>query len=347
MPPVPPLESYGIERVNTKVADMMEEPDYMSKFLRHAFHFNLQANMLGSCTAYHESLCYSGTSIGDPKAIAIAALLGHLVDRAKSGIMFDELNWFQFLKENKLRTRIEKPAYKDKEKARGTSHMIDQLVFVTAKGVREKALKEFSTKFTEVGTWDEDLVRPWNSETELAKNDQSLEQALTELRAGLESIAHFWTANVRFDDGEEGRPPRRSRPQLSFAAMLEKCRDDFLNIAPTCPPETSPSSTLGRWAHEWSNRRCGYWGLVKASGLFHIYHKKNLVWWVAGVELGEIKAMARGRGTYRATVTGIFSAMKLDRKCLERARRRELERGEATNDVGDEDDEYGFWDLDE
>ena len=346
MPAVPALKSYGIEKVSTRVGDMMEDPDYMNKFLQHAFHFNLQANMLGSCTAYHESLCYSGTSIEDPKAIAIAALLGHLVDRAKTGIIFDESHWIQFLKRNNLRTRLEKPAYKDKERGRGTSHMIDQLVFVTAKGIRERALKGFSDKFAHVGTWDEDLVRPWNSEIELAKKDQSLDRALTDLKGALDSIATFWAANVRVEEVDEARTHRKSRPHISFAALIEKCREDFLGIAPTHLPETTPSSTLGRWASEWSNGRCGYWGLVKASCLFSKYHKSRLVWYTAGIELGEIKAMARGRGTYRATVAGIYNAMKLDRKFVDRARRKLLEREEA-NDSGDEDDEYGVWDFDE
>lgn len=324
----------------------MEDLDYMDKFLRHAFHFNIQANMLGSCTSYYESLCYFGASIDDPKAIAIAALLGQLVDRAKTGIIFDESNWLSFLKKNDLRPRMDKPAYKDKERARATSHLIDQLVFVTAKGIREKALKGFSAKFADVGTWDEDLARPWKSEIELAKNDQSLDRALTDLKAALDPIVDFWVANARVEDGDEGRNLRKSRPQISFAALIEKCRDDFLSIEPTVPPETNPSSILGRWSRECSTGRCGYWSLIKASCLFHKYHKSRLIWYTAGIELGEIKAMARGRGTYRATVGGIYGAMKLDRKFVERATRKELECHEA-NDFGDEDDEYGDWGLDE
>lgn len=343
------MKSYGIQKVSTKVADVMEDPEYIKKFLQHAFHFNLQVDMLGSCTSYHESLCYFGVSIDDPKAIAIAALLGHLVDRAKTGITFDESNWQRFLKENRLRPRIDKPAYKDKEKARVTSHMIDQLVFVTAKGIREKALKRFSDKFADVGTWDDDLARPWNSEIELAKKDQLLDRTLTDLKDAIDSIAKFWSDHACVEDGDEGSPLRQLRSQISFAALIEKCRDDFLSIAPTFSPEMNPSSTQGRWARESDNRGGGYWGLVKASCLFHRYHKRPLVWYVAGIELGEIKAMARGRGTYRVTIGGIYAAMKLDRKYLDRARRKELEREEASEieDEDDEYDEYDAWDVDE
>ena len=324
----------------------MGDPDYVKKFLHHAFRFNVEASMLGVCTSYHESFCYSGVSIDDPKAIAIAALLGHLVDRAKTGIIFNESTWHLFLKRNNLRIRMDKPAYKDKERGRVTHHIIDQLVFVTAKGIREKALKGFSAKFADVGTWDEDLARVWNSEIELAKNDQSLNRALTDLKAALDPIVKFWVDNARVEEGDEGRTLRKPRAQISFAALIEKCRDDFLGIAPTFPPETNPSSTLGRWSRECSNGQSGYWSLIKASCLFSKSHKSRSVWYTAGMELGEIKAMAQGRGTYRVTVQGIYSAMKLDRKFLERARRKELERDEA-NDFGDEDDEYGDWGLDD
>lgn len=329
---------------------MIEDPNYVDKFLRHGFHFNLQTNMLGVCTAYHESLCYFGTSIDDPKAIAIAALLGHLVDRAKTGIIFDEANWHQFLKSRNLRPRLDKPAYKNIEKGRATPHLIDQLVFETAKAIRNKALKEFADKFVHVGTWDDDLARPWNSEIEVAKDDPCLDRALTELKAACDSIHAFWAANAQPEDSNEGRilqnPLHKPRPQLSFAALVEKCREDFLNIAPTMPSETNPSSTLGRWAREWQHGRSTNWNLVKASYLFHKYHMSRFIWYTAGVELGEIKVIARGRGTYRTTVSGIFNALKLDRKFVDRARRRELEREEAY-DFGDEDDEYGAWAFEE
>lgn len=68
--------NHGIEK------DKMRVPDYASRF-------NLQTNLLGPRTAYHESLCYSHTRIDDSKAMAIGSPLGLLVDRAKAGIKFD------------------------------------------------------------------------------------------------------------------------------------------------------------------------------------------------------------------------------------------------------------------
>ncbi|MCJ1346686.1 hypothetical protein MMC31_004904, partial [Peltigera leucophlebia] len=93
VPNCPWLDSYGIEKDKMKVGEIFGMPDYTSRFLHHAFRFNLQANLLGSCTNYHESLCYSHTRIDDPKAMAIGSLLGILVDRAKAGIKFDNDVW--------------------------------------------------------------------------------------------------------------------------------------------------------------------------------------------------------------------------------------------------------------
>lgn len=353
VPPVPPLEFYDIQKSNVAVAEIIQNPDYVTMFLRNAFDFNLEANMLGKCSAYHESLCYWGTSIQDPKAIAIAALLGHLVDRAKSGIVFSESHWFRFLKRNEFPMKIDKPAYKDKESQRLRSHTLDKLVSI-AQRITKQGLTQFHAKFAQVGTWDEDLGRLWSREVELAKSEQSTERAFTDLKASLDSIVDFWMLNARGHD-EDARPIfRTSSPPLNFAAVVEKCRDDFLNLAPTCPSDTPQSSILWRWAHEWKDGRGGNWSLVKASALYHKQHRNNMSWHVAGIELGKIKAAAQGQGMSRVIVAPIYAAMKLDRKAVDRIQRRELQcEAEEWYDFEDVDEDeheeegYGVFEWDE
>ena len=341
VPPVPPLASYGIEKDNLKVADILKDTNYVGNFLRHAFHFNLQANMLGPCTLYHESLCYSGVSIEDPKAIAIAALLGQLVDRAKLGIQFNESHWQQYLQRNDLPRNPARPAYRDTKRTKWSmTNLIDRLVFVTAKKKTEEALHKLSVKFEEVGSWDDDLARPWKKERDLAKDDMALTEALKRMNAGLELIIDYWKKKTPKDERDE----RSKLPP--FAAVVEKCRADFLNLAPTCPPETPQSSILRRWAREWENgRACCDWSLIKASALFVKKHPVKIAWHVAGIELAEIKATAAGRGTYRLVVGGIFRAMKINGKSVDRIRRRELKNVEVDGEDDDED-EYGGWDGD-
>ena len=340
VPPSPSLETYGIRKDTQKVEHISNGPDFTSKFLKHAFNFNLQTNLLGSCTAYHEALCYINNRIDQPSAIAIAFLLGHLVDRPKGGLIFDQERWATYLKRHKLPTRLPKPAYKDKDKARPTKHIIDQLVFDVAKGVRQKVLEHFSQHFNDVPTWDEALTQVWKKEFGLAEGDEQLSAVLKNVEADLKLIVDFWRLNVRIDsDDDDGRPLRKSNA-MSFTAVAERCREDFLKVK---PPEKTQHPVVKRWYQEWkATKGGGYWSLIKASALFYKNHRSSLVWWIAGIELGEMKATAAGRGTYRPVIGEIFNVFKLDGKAVDRARK--VAENEGNVEEEDEDDDFG--DLD-
>lgn len=342
------MEEYGIEKDEVKVSDLLPLPDFTSAFLLHAFSFNLQPGLLGLCTMYHEALCYSGTAIDDPKAVCIGALLGQLVDRAKAGIIFDEDKWTKLLKKLGLPTWHRKPAYKDKEKARPTDHLIDNLVFRDAKGVREKALGDFNRHFAQVASWDEDLVRIYNSETELAKNDKVLANVLDDLKAKLNKITDYWIRNVRVIDDNELQYTRKPNSP-PFSAVVERCRADFLTIKPCSAPGVDSFHVVERWNRESGSGGFGakYWSWLKASVFFQHRdnHRRRLVWYVAGVELGEMKALARGTGTYRLVKREVHHAMKLNAKLVDEFKRDSILKAEEAEE--DEEDEYGGWAWDE
>lgn len=328
VPKAPPLAEYGINKDTIKVKELISQPDYISRFLRHGFDFNLQSSLLGSCTVYHEAMCYAKGSINERPALSIAFLLGLLVDRAKAGIIFDEANWYKFLTQNGLPRKFPKPYYKDKEKAIPTQHLIDRLVFEVAKGVREKALGNFSRVFSNVGSQDEDLVRRWKEENEDAKDDDRLGSVLSHLKTQLKRIHDYWMDNVRAE-GEENEKKSLKRPDgPSFSSVVEKCRDDFLKLEPL-PIEKHP--TVTKWRREQARRR-NDWNLLKASALYHGWRHGGFSWHVAGVELGELKATAGGSGSYTPMVMEIASALKLDSKLARRRQRAE---------VGELEDEYG------
>ena len=342
------LKSYGIEKDTLTVADILTYPDYANKFLRHAFNFNLQFDMLGRCTLYHEAYCYHERSIDSPQAISIAVLLGKLVDSAKGGFQFDNAKWVAYLVKNGLSRTLPRPAYRDRQKANPTDNLIDHLVFVIAKGVRQKALHEFDKRFTDVGPRDDDLFRIRNEEYAEAKSDRLLANVLKNLETGLKDINIFWSKHAKIEDvDEEIRPPRKS-DAMTFRNLVEKCRADFVNVKPTlddCPPGET-SDRISSWQRDHARGRSSYWDLLKASVAFHHYHKSRFIWHVAGIELGEIKATARGRGTYRAVVGEVFESFKLDRKLVNGAMRREMFEREGGLRVEEEedDDEFGVWD---
>ncbi|KAL8781211.1 MAG: hypothetical protein Q9213_006104 [Squamulea squamosa] len=360
----PSLDIYGIEIEKTTVSDLFASDDYMDRFLHLGFNFNLQSSLLGVCTSYFERLCYQRNDIRSPSATKIAQLLGHLVDRAKGGIIFDEEKWIAFLKREGLLKSLPRPAYKDKLKGvPKKANLIDCLVFETAKGVREKALGGFSARFKNVGTYDTDITTLYKYEVEEAKQDQGIKKALVDLKSDMQTIKDFWTTHcMRSDElggGEEASGfgiRARRKSVLPFQAIAERVRDDFLALRPSAeaialspiverwnrecqstPSSTPPSSSLP------PNR----WTLLKASTVFYHHHDRNFIWYAAGVELGILKSQAKGVGTYRSVVGDIWECFKVDGKAVAR-KKRKSEEDQGFNVGGqrfedDDADEYGDW----
>ncbi len=345
VPDFPKPETYGIEKDQTKVSDLLKHGDYMNRFLCHAFQFNLQMNMLGMCSNYHESLCYHSNSIDSPEAISIGVLLSYLVDSAKGGFTFDDTKWAAYLQSLGLPRNLEPPAYKDRSKARRMKdNLIDQLVFHVAKEEREKALKNFTKHFQDVSSWDEDLVRLRKEETEEAKTNKALYSVLKNLKAGLEDILTFWKKHAKRDDEDEDHSSAKKGSGLSFRSVVEKCRGYFLALQPTIEETITGEvpDSIRRWQRDQSAGRSSYWDLLKASVAFYHYHKSvSFIWHTAGVELGEIKATKGGRGTYRCVVNEVFDTLKMDGKLVDGDKRREMEVEELKRAGGDNNDEFG------
>lgn len=342
--PFPPLESYGIEKDSSVIADILSHDDYTDRFLRHAFNFNLQPDMLGICANYHASHCYHKKAMDSPQAISIAVLLGNLVDSAKGGFYFDEAKWGAYLKKIGLLRFIPKPAYMDRREAKPTDHLIDHLVFVVAKGVREKVLAEFHKRFSDVSPRDDDLFRIRNEEYEEAKSNIPLASVLKNLEAGLKEMKRFWSLHAKPEDPNENIRPARKPDAMTFRNLVERCRADFVSLKPTLDDCLSdePSDRIKSWQHDHARGRSSYWDLLKASVAFYLYYQSTFIWHTAGIELGEIKATAHGRETYRAVVGDVFEAFKLDKRVVDRAMRREGAQ-KVEEELGDDDhDDFGY-----
>ena len=335
VPKAPRVEHYGIEKDKHKVSDFLNTSGKLDidAFLYHAFDFNMRITMLGACTFHYEALCYKNyPNRNFAHSHDLAYLLGYLVDSTKGGLRFDEQAW-QALRSKWKLPQVPKPAYKDPRAARPTKHVIDRLVFETARGVKDKALKDFANRFQDAGRWDEDLARVWKIELEDSKRKDGGEESkllaavLTDLLDRLASIHETWMKNPLNAD-EDGRSKSNA---MTFRALVEKCRDDFLELEPlNCA--CSRAKIWKRDGHD------GHWGLLKASALFNKYSSGNFAWHVAGVELGEIKARARKRGGYRCVVSNIHEAMKVDRKAVNGLIWREKGEEELEED---DDDDYG------
>lgn len=356
VPDLPQVEFYGIEKDTTKVSDLLPHHDYMDQFLGHGFDFNLRTSMLGTCTFYHERLCYHKNAIDSEAAMQIAGLLGLLVDSAKGGYMFDKTKWTDFLRRQNLPRNLTEPAYKDRN-ARPKKQLIDHLVRITAKNVKDDVLKKFADHFKDVPERDDDLSRLRTEAVEEAKTNKELAKVLDNLKTGLKPIKDFWAVHAHVEDDEAVHPTRKSNA-LTFRTVVERCRGDYLNLGPTL--DTLPTSDkIAAWQRDHAARRPSDWDLLKASVAFYLHSKGTFIWHVAGIELGEIKAMARGRGTYNVVSQEVYEVMKLDSKAVDRALRREIldcegggkidgELDDSDNDFGDPgiDDIFGGVDVD-
>ncbi|MCJ1439207.1 hypothetical protein MMC27_008598 [Xylographa pallens] len=322
--PHPNPESYGMEKDVTKVSDIVGESNHISLFLEKGFSFNLENQMLGICTNFHESLCYSSQHpIDSPLTKNIGSLLGYLVDSAKAGLIFTEKMWQEYRAAHGLQKDLQKPAYKDKEKGRPTDHIIDRLVFNVAKGVSEKTLGKFWKNFKVSPCWDGDLAAVANTECDRSKNDATLMKTLTYLREELKDLHRLWQRNVSRQD-DSFSPMVSSRPaNTPFRVVVEQCRDRFLNMQPS---ESVTSDIVSRWRSKNGvyNSACLYnndWALLKASTLFKHYHRGKFPWYVCGKELGELKLLARGG--VRTMAEDLWIHYRLDTKAVKKLEEKE------------------------
>ncbi|MCJ1285441.1 hypothetical protein MMC26_004781 [Xylographa opegraphella] len=331
----PDLNHYGIVKDETKLADIINAPDYISAFLRRGFDFNIQSPMLGMCTAYHESLCYYYMPINNPQAKNIAVLLGYLVDSAKGGFIFTDEIWKEFRARNGLPMIPKTPAYRSGTPPRRIEHIIDRLVFVIAKKVIDTALSQFSERFKDATDWDDDLNAVWKAEEEAATRDPQLKRILVDLRARLEDLQAFWARNAHIKDPDECRSRGN---ETSFRARLDQVRERFLAIQPL---QDSPYVLAARWALDEGSTK-GAWTRLKASALFKLFYTRGkFVWYVAGKELVQLKILACGRAS--SVVEELWRVYRLDARLLKRIEANHAARSVLPAELGggDDDDEWG------
>ena len=333
----PRLEFYGITKNETKISDIIHEPDFTSLFLRQGFEFNLQQSFTGICTNYYESFCYKQKSIDSPMAKDIALLLGHLVDSAKGGLIFNNQTWKEFLQRNGLPSYLPPPAYKDKKNSDPTDHVIDKLVLL-AKKIKDNSLESLTKYFKiKAANYDDDLVMLWKEIDEEAKTDTELKGILSDLRVQLRAVKDYWGDNMNGKDAEAGNDSSGS-----IGTTIEQARQMFLDIRPLAG---SQHPLARRWAKQVEkyetdrSKEQDEWGLLKASALFFLWQTGGFPWYVAGAELGRLKLKNKHA---RQMVESIFIAMKLDARFLSERE----EEGVKGVDEWDEFDEDGWDDLD-
>ncbi|KAI9838363.1 MAG: hypothetical protein M1819_005631 [Sarea resinae] len=332
--------SFGISRESETLRSL----GTWSAFLAKGFRFNLQANLLGTCTSYHERLCHLKDSISTPEALHLSTLLDHLVDAPKQGYTFTETNWRRFLETNPPLSPYwpPKPAYMGGDNAaEPTGHIMDQLLVLSRQIVDETAVARALDDTPEMVSKDADLKELWEMTYEKYNSDAhpEIRDVLRNLIVDLSDMKEEWTSRtVPSPIPPEAGGGRASgdghyRPQLDFRTVVTNMHERFMALQPrvsvpatgsaslaTPPPDhelddfssvqspplsASAHALLQSWLQPAPHVPASHttWMLMKASRLYYAYYRSTLAWWVAGTQLGHLKAWKMSK-EYEQTATG-------------------------------------------
>ncbi|KAI0527730.1 hypothetical protein F5B22DRAFT_1597 [Xylaria bambusicola] len=318
-----------------------------TRFLDEAFRFNMEPNLLGTCTNYKEKLCYSRNSVSDEHAIFLSTLISNLVDRAKQGIVFTDQDWHQqrqFLNSTQADAKLAKqrldppmPVYKkDNYPGDSPSHIIDYLKFKVGKPTVEREMENFDRCLRGAQKYDVDLVKYFESFERLKRpsKESTWNKVLEKLQQDIHDVAQYWKD---FPTAEK------------FDAKLTNTYEKWQAIE----PEANTRSIRAFFDNGLAGVGLSGFDLLKASYCFKLYYSRGtFVWFMAGYQLGYLKCVEVSQGISARPVLvtpQMYAGVRPDAKfvravsALNDGRRYEQpsEERSVIEDLSDEDDLFG------
>lgn len=100
-------EELGIEKDTLQLGQLVSKAEWGSRqhsdeFLRKAFEFRLQRNLLGPVTNLFYHVAYHDLDLYSPRATMLADLHDHIIDSLKNGYIFDDKEFDRFTKHNDM-----------------------------------------------------------------------------------------------------------------------------------------------------------------------------------------------------------------------------------------------------
>jgi hypothetical protein len=258
------------------------ELDPTTTFLRRSFGFNLENSMLGICTVFKENLCYTQRKINSNEAVYLSTLLSNLVDHAKQGYTFTEVQWDHF-RRTIVKEIPRQPLYKSGGLDPKAQYIIDRLMFVADSTV-EHLLTKFHQNKAKTESGDADLVEysQW-AHKEALKSPEWL-GILQKLKADITQLEAEW---------KRLHPKGGSKTNEPFESTVTRCYERFQAIQPEGDTLLT-RSLLEPWhGHPEASR----WAHLRASQAFALYPRSyvsSFVWWMAGAQLCHLKAVKLG-----------------------------------------------------
>ncbi|KAI0147187.1 hypothetical protein GGR57DRAFT_262590 [Xylariaceae sp. FL1272] len=326
-----------------------------TEFLDKAFRFNMQQNLLGTCTIYKEKLCYSRKSVSDHLAVFLSTLISHLVDRAKQGIVFSETSWAKVRKDlnaqqgdpmrSKSRLDPVVPEYKKDSwsiQDQQPSHLIDYIKFVIGKPTVKQELDKLQEPLNSAELFDADLVKCYKS---FAKLTTQGDERRANKQAGIVVKPRTWDVifqNLKSDieavvmEWERCKIPALN---ISWEERITKVSEKWNNIVPT--GKNNSKTTRAMREESLANVGVSQWDLLKASFAFHMFCQKNpsMVWHIAGSQLCYLKSVevSRAQGMRAPPVLmtpGMYAGVKPDARYVRG--RAAIMAGRRMQAIGDE-----------
>ncbi|PVH75060.1 hypothetical protein DL98DRAFT_498953 [Cadophora sp. DSE1049] len=305
----------------------------ISLFLKKSFEFNMRQNLLGKCTSFKESVCYTEKSVDTSASRYLSQLLSNLVDQAKQGYMFDEDAWTHF-KDAKVRDakgrkiKPRKPRYKTEDPVANADHIIDHLKYVAEKTI-DKALEGFHQTFPDPPYWDGDLATYFYKFADLATRDPVWERLLEDLKADIKVLNKIWTKKFQRGHNSKRNPNSRDEDE-AVDDFPEFCNDLYERFHEITPHEETNASR-GLTITPGTNSELSSWELLKAStavaaSASYVAPRSPLklyvgsfVWWMAGKQLCHLKASCNTDPPY-AVIPSIYTVLKPDPTTIRRLR---------------------------
>ncbi|KAI1261954.1 RNA dependent RNA polymerase-domain-containing protein [Xylariaceae sp. FL1019] len=280
--------------------------DTTTEFLDQAFRFNMEQNLLGTCTNYKEKLCYSRNSISDDPAIFLSTLISHLVDRAKQGIVLENQSWDKVRIDlnglqrdpdrSKRRLDPPQPQYKlDNWAVDGEpSHIVDYVKFVVGKPTVEQELKKLNQRFGTAFDYDADLTkfcayfqkfqRPFEQIRQERVKPKLWELIFEKLKSDIDAVAQAWTKSIQSE-------------KTSREANITNVHDMWKEIKP-CEKALKSKTIDAMCEHGLAAVGLSQWDLLKASYTFRLYYDRSskFPWFVAGYQLCYLKSVYASGG---------------------------------------------------
>ncbi|KAL9618121.1 MAG: hypothetical protein Q9160_007128 [Pyrenula sp. 1 TL-2023] len=318
-----------LENVSKKLSVVAQDKDQaalVDAIVTASFSFNLKSDFLGLCNVEHEKLVYATNTLSSSGAILLATLAGYLVDASKQGWSLSLDAWNQVRAESGCKG-LGYPAYKQDQPSRHKpTNIIDFLKFEVAFPERETKLTEFAQMWPQEQFTDSHLTVCWTTARDLAERerkhnaDSRLHDALANLSIEVDQVIDEW---------RKKSSQRNSQDERHFTKLVEHLFERFCSITPL----HSEHLSIAPCAWENENSR---WNSLRASCLYTKHRSSNLVWYMVGQDLCQMKLKASKnaeKGPNRTVCSSIYSTLQVNAKLARRVKNLEVEELEG-DDIG-------------